>query len=57
MVAPAISSIARDLNITNEVEQQLVLSVFILAYAIGPLFLVRTRHSIYFASILVLEMQ
>lgn len=39
MVAPAISSIASDFNITNEVEQQLVLSVFVLAYAIGPLFL------------------
>ena len=39
MVAPAISSISKDFNITNEVEQQLVLSVFVLAYAIGPLFL------------------
>lgn len=42
MVAPAISSIATELNITNEVEQQMVLSVFILAYAVGPLFLVST---------------
>lgn len=39
MVAPAISSIAAEFNITNEVEQQLVLSVFVLAYAVGPLFL------------------
>ena len=39
MVAPAISSISKEFNITNEVEQQLVLSVFVLAYAIGPLFL------------------
>ena len=39
MVAPAISSISKDFNITNMVEQQLVLSVFVLAYAIGPLFL------------------
>ncbi|KAK3052441.1 hypothetical protein LTS18_012287, partial [Coniosporium uncinatum] len=39
MVAPATSTIARQLNITNEVEQALVLSIFVLAYAIGPLFL------------------
>ena len=28
---------------TNEVEQQMVLSVFVLAYAVGPLFLVCTN--------------
>ncbi len=39
MVAPAISSISKEFGITNEVEQQLVLSVFVLAYAIGPLIL------------------
>ncbi|KAL8759658.1 MAG: hypothetical protein Q9199_000619 [Rusavskia elegans] len=39
MVAPAISAIAKDFNITNEVESQMVLSIFVLAYAIGPLFL------------------
>ncbi|KAI4191612.1 MAG: hypothetical protein LQ346_004712 [Caloplaca aetnensis] len=39
MVAPAIQVIAKDLNITNEVESQMVLSVFVLAYAVGPLFL------------------
>ena len=39
MVAPAIGTIAKDFNITDSVEQQLVLSVFILAYAVGPLFL------------------
>lgn len=39
MVAPAITSIAKELNITNEIEQFLTLSVFILAYAIAPLFL------------------
>ena len=55
MVAPALSTIASDFNITNEVESQLVLSIFvssplpiaierltlekILAYAVGPLFL------------------
>lgn len=39
MVAPALATIAKDFTITNEVESQLVLSVFVLAYAIGPLFL------------------
>ncbi|TVY57264.1 Efflux pump vrtL [Lachnellula cervina] len=39
MVAPALGAISREFNITNEVEQSLILSIFILAYAIGPLFL------------------
>jgi len=39
MVAPALPSIAKEFGITTEVESQLVLSIFILAYAIGPLFL------------------
>ncbi len=39
MVAPAISAISKEFGITNQVEQQLVLSVFVLAYAIGPLVL------------------
>ncbi|KAL8796809.1 MAG: hypothetical protein Q9195_000892 [Heterodermia aff. obscurata] len=39
LVAPAISTISQEFNITNAVEQQMVLSVFILAYALGPLFL------------------
>lgn len=39
MVAPALGTIATEFGITNEVESQLVLSVFVLAYAIGPLFL------------------
>lgn len=38
-MAPALPSIAKELGITNEVESQLVLSIFVLAYAIGPLFL------------------
>ncbi|KAL8845957.1 MAG: hypothetical protein Q9221_008919 [Calogaya cf. arnoldii] len=37
MVAPAISTIASEFNITNEIESQMVLSIFVLAYAIGPL--------------------
>lgn len=39
MVAPALTSISKEFGITNDVESQLVLSVFVLAYAIGPLFL------------------
>jgi len=39
MIAPALNSISADFGITNEVEAQLTLSIFILAYAIGPLFL------------------
>lgn len=39
MVAPALQSIATEFNITNDVEIALTLSIFVLAYAIGPLFL------------------
>ncbi|CAI9634561.1 unnamed protein product [Alternaria burnsii] len=39
MISPALSSISSDFGITNEVEAQLTLSIFVLAYAIGPLFL------------------
>jgi MFS family permease len=39
MVAPALKYLAADFNIENEVVLQLTLSVFILAYAVGPLFL------------------
>lgn len=39
MVAPALTSIAKEFNITSEVEIQLTLSIFVLAYAVGPLFL------------------
>lgn len=38
MVAPALNAIAKEFEITNGVESQLVLSTFVLAYAIGPLF-------------------
>jgi MFS family permease len=38
MVAPALASIA-EFNITNDVEIAPTLSIFVLAYAIGPLFL------------------
>ncbi|PSN70043.1 MFS general substrate transporter [Corynespora cassiicola Philippines] len=39
MIAPALTSISEEFNITNEVESQLTLSIFVLAYAIGPLIL------------------
>lgn len=39
IVAPAVPRIAADLNITEEVVQQIVISVFVLGYAIGPLFM------------------
>jgi len=39
MVAPALNAIATQFNITNEIEKSLTLSIFVLAYAIGPLFL------------------
>ncbi|CAG8961645.1 hypothetical protein HYFRA_00006182 [Hymenoscyphus fraxineus] len=39
MVAPAITSIAKELDITNQTEQFMTLSVFVLAYAIAPMFL------------------
>jgi multidrug resistance protein len=39
MVAPALTAIAREFHITNQIEESLTLSIFVLAYAIGPLFL------------------
>ena len=39
MSAPAIPAIGRDLNVTNETTLSLLISIFVLAYAIGPLFL------------------
>ncbi|CZR63476.1 related to multidrug resistant protein [Phialocephala subalpina] len=39
MIAPAVNAISRQFNITNQVEQELTLSIFVLAYAVGPLFL------------------
>jgi MFS family permease len=39
MVAPALKFIAADFNIKDEFLSQLILSIFILAYAVGPLFL------------------
>ena len=38
MVAPALLAISKDLSMNSDVEQMLVLSIFMVAYAIGPLF-------------------
>lgn len=37
MVAPGLEAIGRDLNITSDLERALVLSIFVAAYALGPL--------------------
>ncbi|EYE96666.1 MFS transporter [Aspergillus ruber CBS 135680] len=37
MVAPALSTIAAEFNVDDEIVSQLMLSIFILAYAVGPL--------------------
>ena len=39
MVAPALGAISKEFGITNDVISSLTLSIFVLAYAIGPLFL------------------
>lgn len=38
IIAPAVSEIARDLNIDSSVERSMVVSIFVLAWAICPLF-------------------
>ena len=39
MIAPALGDISKDFGITNKVESQITLSIFVLAYAFGPLLL------------------
>ena len=39
MVAPALPQMAQDLGVHDEVLSQMMLSIFLLAYAVGPLFL------------------
>jgi multidrug resistance protein len=39
MVAPALSTMDRDLGVHTPFESDMILSIFVLAYAIGPLFL------------------
>ncbi|KAK1249585.1 hypothetical protein MKX08_009588 [Trichoderma sp. CBMAI-0020] len=38
MIAPALSKLGEDLSINSKLEVELALSIFILAYSIGPLF-------------------
>lgn len=38
MIAPALDAMSRDLHVTSKVESQLMLSIFVLSYAVGPLF-------------------
>ena len=40
MVAPALGQLSAEFGIKNETLSALVLSIFVLAYAVGPLFLV-----------------
>ena len=37
MVAPALTTLGRELNMRNDVEVQMALSIFVLGYAFGPL--------------------
>ena len=39
MIAPALKVIAKAFHISSVVESQISLSIFVLAYALGPLFL------------------
>jgi MFS family permease len=39
MVSPAMTAISKDLKIESTVESEMTMSIFVLAYAIGPLFL------------------
>jgi multidrug resistance protein len=39
MVAPALQTMKQDLGIKTEIESAMILSIFVLAYAVGPLFL------------------
>jgi multidrug resistance protein len=39
MIAPALSDIQKEFNITSESELKMTLSIFVLAYAIGPMIL------------------
>lgn len=39
MIAPSLFQIQKDFNIQSDFELQMVLSIFVLAYAVGPMFL------------------
>jgi hypothetical protein len=38
MIAPALEQLGKDLNMTEEIEVEMAMSIFILGYALGPLF-------------------
>ena len=38
MIAPALAKVGQELHVHTQIEVELVLSIFILAYAVGPLF-------------------
>lgn len=54
MVAPSLDSIATELNITSSTESYMVLSIFVLAYAIGPLLIAPLSEM--FGRVLVLQL-
>ena len=39
MIAPALRQMAREFNVDNKIEVQMMLSIFVLAFGIGPMFL------------------
>ena len=39
MIAPAISTLAKDFHVASDAEAQMMLSIFVLSYAFGPLLL------------------
>ena len=53
MIAPSLDTIANDFNITKDAEKALVMTIFLLAYAIGP-FLIGPLSEI-FGRVVVLQ--
>lgn len=53
MIAPSLDTIADDFNITKDAEKALVMTIFLLAYAIGP-FLIGPLSEI-FGRVVVLQ--
>jgi hypothetical protein len=45
MIAPALPEVAEEFGIESGVTQNMVLSVFVLAYAVGPLIFVSTAFT------------
>jgi MFS family permease len=53
MVAPAMDSLASDLHITNTVEIQLTLTIFLLGFAFGPLVIAPVSETVGRARVLL----